>query len=281
MILSSLDIELGPERSVHLAWAGEGRDIVLLHGALATHEDWLAGPFGALSGAGRAIAVDRPGHGLSRRPRFEAGPRQQAAQVREALLRFDVERPILVGHSFGGLVALAYAELFPDEVSQLVLLAPIAFPELRPLEHGWMAPRALPILGPLMARSGAPFDRVALEMVHQLMFSPAAPPERWKRSYPWELVLSTGGIVSNGEDSAAIHPLAPESMLNFGRIEAPAHILQGTADLIVDANRQAYPLSKRLPHARYTALPTVGHMLHHTASEAVVSAVRESLAAAP
>src|SRR5207237_3975823 len=128
-------IELGPERSLHAAIAGAGADIVLLHGAMTTHLDWLDGPFEALAGRGRAIAVDRPGHGLSRRPRFAGDPQVQAAQLREGLRALDVRRPVLVGHSFGCLCALTYAERYPDEVAGLVLIGPLAIAEVRPFKH--------------------------------------------------------------------------------------------------------------------------------------------------
>ena len=68
-------VELGPDRSLHAITAGTGPEIVLVHGALATHRDWLDGAFAALAELGRVTAIDRPGHGLSRRPRFEGGPR--------------------------------------------------------------------------------------------------------------------------------------------------------------------------------------------------------------
>lgn len=141
MKVDGTEIELDDRHSLFIASAGSGAEIVLLHGALATHEDWLAGPFPALVQCGRVLAVDLPGHGRSARGRFEAEPRLQAAQIHAALSRLGTRRRIIVGHSFGGLVALAYAEQFPDAVSRLVLLSPIAFPEVR-LEHSQFGPRA-------------------------------------------------------------------------------------------------------------------------------------------
>ena len=106
------EVTLDDERSLHAVTAGTGADIVLLHGALATHQDWLDGPFEALAPLGRTIAVDRPGHGLSRRPRFAGDPRVQARQLRDGLRALGVARPLLVGHSAGCLLALAFAEQF-------------------------------------------------------------------------------------------------------------------------------------------------------------------------
>ncbi|HEX8415541.1 MAG TPA: alpha/beta fold hydrolase, partial [Sphingomicrobium sp.] len=182
-------VELGPDRSLHAVTAGAGHDIVLVHGAFATHRDWLDGPYAALTALGRVTAIDRPGHGLSRRPRFEGGPRAHAAHMREALRALGVVRPLFVGHSFGALSVLSFAEQFPAEVAGLVLVAPLAFPEYRPLEHSMFAPRALPVAGPLWATMAPAFDRPMLEAHHRIMFSPDEPPQIWKANYPWGQIL--------------------------------------------------------------------------------------------
>ena len=101
------EVELDRERSLHFAERGEGAPIVLIHGAMLDHDDWtMAADAAALPG--RLIAVDRPGHGMSRRPRFEGSLERQARQLHDGLKALGVQRPILVGHSLGGGVALAY-----------------------------------------------------------------------------------------------------------------------------------------------------------------------------
>lgn len=279
---SSRTAEIDPERSLHAVLAGEGDDIVLLHGAIATHQDWLAGPFQDLARLGRVVAVDRPGHGRSRRPRFETGPRAQAAQIRAGLGAWGVKRPILVAHSFGCRTAMAYAEQFPDEVAHLILIAPAAFPELRPLEHSMLAPRAYPLAGPAWARlMGTSFDRPMLEMMHRLMFAPQSAPGPWKESYPWDSVLAPAQSVAQGEEFIEFHPFGPSDAIEFGKIATPTHILAGTGDLILDDLRQARPLARTLPNVRLTLLKGVGHMLHHSASDVLTGAVEQALPGTP
>lgn len=277
--LSARTVEIDSERSIHAVTAGEGADIVLLHGAMTTHRDWLDGPFQALARLGRVTALDRPGHGLSRRPRFAGSPRSQAAQIREGLKALGVVRPVLVGHSFGCLCALAYAEQYPDEVSRLVLVAPLAFPELRPFEHGFFAPRAVPVLGPALSTMTPRFiDRAVLEVIHKIMFSPDSPSDSWKANYPWEQILETDSILANAEDSAAVHPLSLASRLELGPVETPALILNGTADLVVSEALQAGRLQAVLPNSKHLRLEGAGHMAHHTRPDAVIDAVREAVA---
>src|SRR3569833_2836622 len=101
---TSETIALGPERSLHVVQAGRGADLVLIHGALTTHHDWLA-PAEALADDHRVTLIDRPGHGLSGRPRFAGTPRDQARQIAAGLESLGIGPATLVAHSFGGLVA--------------------------------------------------------------------------------------------------------------------------------------------------------------------------------
>src|SRR3954463_2533139 len=128
-------VKLGSGRSLHAVQRGAGADLLLVHGALHTHQAWLSGPAAALAESARVTVIDRPGHGLSRRPRFVGTPREQAAQVAAGVDRLGVGRAIVVAHSFGALVALALAERFAERVAALVLVAPLVFPEPRLLEH--------------------------------------------------------------------------------------------------------------------------------------------------
>ncbi len=93
----------------------------------------------------------------------------------------------------------------------------------------------------------------------------------------WERILDPDATVANGEDFAAIHPLAPDARLYIESIQTPAHVLSGMADLIVEDLRQAVPLAKTLPNARHSRFEGVGHMLHHSRPDAVLNAVREGL----
>lgn len=269
-------VELGPEGSLHVRIAGAGQDLVLLHGAITTHADWLDGPFEALARMGRAIAVDRPGHGLSRRPRFAGDPHLQAAQLREGLEAIGVKRPVLIGHSLGCLCAAAYAEMFPDNVSHLILVAPLIIPELRLFEHSIFAPRATPIFGPALSRMmPAELDRAILEAIHKIMFAPARPDDAWRRNYPWPQILDTKSAIANAEDLAAVHPLSVADHVNLGSIDAQAHIFSGSADLVVNHVRQATLIDAVLPNAVHIRLKGEGHMAHRSRPDAIIGAVRD------
>ena len=125
----------------------------------------------------------------------------QAAQFAQGIERLGLQRPIVVGHSFGGLVSLALAERHADSVGELILLAPIAFPEPRTLEHSLLAPRAVPFAGPLFSRLAerTALDRTMLPLIHRLMFDPQPVPDHWRETYPFEKILDPASLVFEGE----------------------------------------------------------------------------------
>jgi pimeloyl-ACP methyl ester carboxylesterase len=100
---------------------GKGRPIVLIHGFCETHEIWR-GFDDALANSYRVISIDLPGFGRSALPEETLSIIQQVAQI---ILRWlkkkDVQRPVLVGHSLGGYVILAMAEIDPLYCKDLVL----------------------------------------------------------------------------------------------------------------------------------------------------------------
>src|SRR5215212_1283605 len=96
---------------LHYIERGTGSTIVLLHGNGTMARDFvLSGVFDLLCKDYRVIAFDRPGFGFSNRPRGRVWtPNAQAALLQKALRRLDVERAVVVGHSWGTLVAVALA----------------------------------------------------------------------------------------------------------------------------------------------------------------------------
>lgn len=276
-----MTVDLGSGQSLHAVQAGTGADIVLVHGALATSHDWLAGPFDALAGLGRVTAIDRPGHGLSLRPRFDGTPRSQARQIKQGLDALGIGRAVLVAHSYGALVSLALAEQFPEQVGHLVLVGPLAFPEPRLIEHSLLAPRATPIFGPFLSSAAeATIDPAFLRLLQQVMFSPNPVPEHWLETFPYDLVLDPATMVAEGEDMAAILPGSLPGMINVAAVSTPATILIGTSDKIVEHSRQGRLLAGLMPRASLLELEGIGHMPHQAAQDALLDAVREALALA-
>jgi pimeloyl-ACP methyl ester carboxylesterase len=105
---------------VHYTDSGQGRVIVLLHGFLGSNEIWDEFTK-KLSKKFRVIAIDLPGHGETPAIGYYHSMELLAQSIKAVLNTAGVRRYILVGHSMGGYAALAFAELYPENVSGLCL----------------------------------------------------------------------------------------------------------------------------------------------------------------
>ncbi|MFB9865353.1 alpha/beta fold hydrolase [Rufibacter immobilis] len=107
--------------------AGTGPVLVFLHGFCESKDLWtdFTKP---LQHKFRVIALDLPGHGENP-PAHDYSMENQARQVRETLRQLQVDKCLLVGHSMGGYVSLALAELFPELLYGLCLFHSSALPD--------------------------------------------------------------------------------------------------------------------------------------------------------
>lgn len=109
-----------------------GRTAVLLHGKNFCAGSWDA-TIRALAGAGwRVIAPDQVGFCKSAKPaRYQYGLHTLAANTHDLLTKLEVEKPVLIGHSMGGMLAMRYALQYPGDLSKLVLVNPIGLEDWR------------------------------------------------------------------------------------------------------------------------------------------------------
>jgi pimeloyl-ACP methyl ester carboxylesterase len=259
---------------LHYIERGSGRPVVFLHGNSAMVEDWLiSGVFDRAARQYRVVAFDRPGFGYSDRPggrSWTAGA--QASLLPEALGLLGIDRPILVAHSWGALVALALALDQPRQVSGLVLVSGYYFPTPRK-DVALFSPPAIPIIGPLLSHTVAPLigEMIAPKLIER-MFSPQGVSPRFQAEFPVALTLRPSQIQAFAEDTA--HMIAAARMLSshYRSLFPPTAILAGDADEIV-SYRQAQSLHGQVAGSRLEILPAGSHMVHHIAPERVVRAV--------
>src|SRR5262245_21622381 len=119
-------IAIGGERMHYVDTGGAGPAIVMIHGLAGNllHFDYALA--GRLAGEFRLILVDRPGSGHSTRAAgANASLTAQADAIAKLIGALGLTRPLVVGHSLGGAVALALALDHPDCVGGLALIAPL------------------------------------------------------------------------------------------------------------------------------------------------------------
>src|SRR3982751_5850581 len=127
----------------HYLERGTGEPLVLIHGNGTLIQDFTVNSLvDQLSQRYRIIVFDRPGYGYSTRPRGLWTPQAHATLFETALHQLAVERAIVLGHSWGTMVAVSLALQAPALVRSLVLLSGYYFPTAR-MDVAMNAPLAL------------------------------------------------------------------------------------------------------------------------------------------
>lgn len=257
---------------VHYRRFGSGPPVVLLHGAGGNLRDLTLSLAPAIARRHEIIALDRPGLGFSGRTRRARRLASQAALLRETVATLGVGRATLVGHSYGGAVALAWALAMPETVAGLVLIGAPSQPRGRlGLMNGLLASH---LTGPIFARRVP--GRIAERLVGNALvriFSPQPVPAGYLAHMRPELVLSPAVLRANALQLRALKAGLREMATRYGEIAVPAEIVHGAADAVVPFDVHAVPLARQIPDARLNRLDGVGHMPQHVAVPEIVAAL--------
>jgi pimeloyl-ACP methyl ester carboxylesterase len=100
---------------------GKGTAVILLHGFLENKTMW-DNYISELSKKNRIITIDLLGHGKTESLGYVQTMEENADMVYDVLSKLKIKKAVLVGHSMGGYIALAFAELYPEKMKGLVLL---------------------------------------------------------------------------------------------------------------------------------------------------------------
>ena len=269
---------------IHLLQAGPTGDLplVLIHGASGNLRDWQSSIFDHLAQRHHVIAMDRPGFGHSGAlPGYGTQLVDQVTAMRRVLTTLGHQRYVLVGHSYGGSIAMRWVLDHPDEVAGvLALSAPM-------LDWGGTGIGlhykigGRPVLGDILCRlvpilAGPVYVRSAITDV----FAPQSPPPDYVDAGGVELALRPATFRVNAAMMLALYPQIVAQAAGYDAITCPLEFVHGDADTIVPAQIHAIPLAERLPHAELTMLPGIGHMPHHAAPDPVIQAIDRMAAAA-
>jgi pimeloyl-ACP methyl ester carboxylesterase len=259
---------------LHYAELGEGEPLVLLHGNSSLATDFLMSSLVPLAARRyRVLVFDRPGYGYSGRlPGGDRGPEAQARYIHEALTRLGAERPIVLGHSWGSLVAIAMALDHPRRVRALVLEGGHFYPQRR-LDLFLLSLLSLPLAGDLVRHSMLPFlMRACRRRVLSLLFAPRPVPRHF-RSFPYWLLLRPWQTKTAAEEFAAINSASRRLSRRYRSLRVPVVILAGSGDRIVDCRLHSGRLHAQLPGSRYRLCEGNGHMLHHQSPREVMRCI--------
>lgn len=228
---------------------GAGEVLLLVHGLGANSSSWRA-VLPKLSTKYRVISPDLPGHGLSEPLREGHSPAAFADWLRDLLDALNIPAVTVVGHSFGGGLAMQFADRHRDYCRRLVLLSSGGLGrEVIPLLRMLSLPGAGLVLALLVSghRAGADIDGGKAASETSTVRQSLANPRNRKA------ILDTLRCVVNhrGQKVCALDRLGVLADL-------PTQIIFGASDAVIPV-AHAYAAHHRLPSSRLHVLPGVGH----------------------
>jgi pimeloyl-ACP methyl ester carboxylesterase len=257
-------MDVAPDKS-------NGKTIVLLHGKNFCGATW-EGVIPALTGAGyRVIVPDQIGFCKSSKPAaYQFSLHQLAANTRALLASLGVEKPIVMGHSMGGMLAMRFALSFPEDLSALVLVNPIGLED-------WSAKGVPARTVDELFEAEKKTDAAKIK-AYQLKTYYGG---QWKPEYDrWVDMLASMYAGDGGEAVAWNQALASDMVFSqsvvheIARIKTPTVLLIGEKDTTAIGKDRAppelakklgnYPLlaqdvAGRIEGARLVTFPDLGH----------------------
>lgn len=269
-----VDVDGGRLHIVELG-SPEAPPLLLLHGASGNLNDLRLAIGERLAQRYRVILIDRPGHGWSDRPggATDALPSAQAKLIHQAVISLGIKRPIVLGHSWSGSLATAYALAYPDDVRGLVLLAPVTHEW--PGGIGWINDVvAIPVIGQLIASTLVlPSGYFMLQPGVAAVFKPNTPPPEYNTRTGVAMLLRPREFIANAQDLSVLKAFVREQSRRYGELKMPVEIIAGDVDSVVYTDIHSRAIAKQIPHAVLTVLPGLGHMVQYAATDRVMQAV--------
>lgn len=261
---------------IHYIERGEGRPILMVHGLGGTLHH-LRRPLMESFGDGyRLIALDRAGSGYSTRASAMTGSlKEQAEEIAAFIDALGLEKPLLVGHSLGGAIALATALDHPEKVSGLALISPLTrFEPNLPPEF-----RALVIKSPLkrwlVANTIAvPMSVKNAPLVLDAVFGPQQPPSDYAVAGGAMVGLRPQHFYGTSLDLYGSRLDLAGYEARYGELKMPVGIIFGTQDRILNYEKNGVAMTDKVAGIELELIDGVGHMPQYAETDRVVAFIR-------
>lgn len=268
------------DRDVHIIVEGEGPALVLIHGAGGNALDFAYKFTEGLTERYRVFSVDRPGLGYTDRTHSGLDsalttqaetPIEQARLLAAATRKLGAENPIVLGHSYGGAVAMAWA--LEEPAAGVVIVSGATMPWPGPLRRYYRVFGSLlgsALGGPLVASYvDEERTREALDGV----FEPAPVDPGYYKGAAVPLAVRTDTFRANARQVKSLRPNLVEMSKRYPDMQLPVEVLHGTSDTTVRPEIHAEPLVGVLPNANLTLMEGIGHSPHNVAPKPVIEAI--------
>jgi pimeloyl-ACP methyl ester carboxylesterase len=257
-------------KRLHYEVEGSGPDLVMIHGASGSLRDLTFALRDQLIDRYRVIVVDRPGLGHSD-PLEDTSLRAQARFIKAGVAQLGVTEPIVLGQSYGGAVALAWA--LEGGPQALVLVGSPSLPWPGKLDI-WYRVTANPLGRALAVPLASAFvPNSYIRQATASVFAPDPVPPGYDDFLGTPLTLRRETLAANVAQVNALRAELVTMEQHYPSLTLPVELIHGSADTIVPLHIHSAPLSELLPNDTLTVIPDAGHMPHHAQADAVIAAI--------
>lgn len=262
---------------VHAHIEGNGPTLVMLHGAGGNTRDFTYSLTERLKDRYRIVAFDRPGHGhtgrIPDREKLGETPEEQAELLVAASQELELSDYLVLGHSFGGAVTMAWALNHPQEVRGAIMVAGVANPwegglaQWYQTTNSWLGRNLLiPTLSALATRS-------RVEDTTRNIFTPDPVPDGYLGHVGVGLSKSKTTLQATTQQVNNLKPSVIALSERYDELTIPIEIVHGTADTTVPIDVHSIPLTEKADVAVLDTVQGVGHMPHHAQEDRVIAAI--------
>ena len=265
-------VRVGKTR-VHYVRKGSGPVMILVHGAGGTVRDYTFSLMDKLAKTHTVIAFDRPGHGYTDTIHDNGeSPIDQAKLLHAAAEKLGVIKATIMGYSFGGIVALAWALEHPETVDGLVLVSAVINEWPGGVDTMYHLGGGL-VLGAIFRPLAALATEDRLRSAFMAVFEPQSPPDGYLDYIGMELAVRPVTMRANGRQVTNLKPHVVELQKRYSELRIPIEVIHGTSDKSAYADIHSGPFAARYDNAHYTEITGMGHGTLQLAQEEILAAV--------
>jgi pimeloyl-ACP methyl ester carboxylesterase len=261
---------------LHYRDRGTGPAVVLVHGLGGNLRNFNR-LVDKLAATCRVVAVDRPGSGYSTMVSGEHPTlRGQATIIVRFLQRLGLDRPLLVGHSLGGALALALALDHPYCVRGLVLISTLSYVERAPPALFKSLDIRSPALRWLIAWTlMAPLGKLAHQTTLKAVFAPELVPKSFDVDSGGTLGLRPDSFIAASKDMVTVSDELATMTPRYPTLSIPVDVIFGRQDPILDYRAHGERLVAALPNATLHVIEG-GHMIPVTARDQIAYWIQQA-----
>lgn len=263
---------------VHVPASGESAipPVVFIHGASANLNDQMIPLRPLLEGRAEMLFLDRPGHGWSGRSKGHEEQFEQAALIAGLMDRLGIGPAIIVGHSFGGSIAAAFALGYPERTKGLLFLSAATHPWPGGRTSWYYHLTMVPVLGWLFSETIAGLaGSTRIGPATTCVFAPNKVPDGYLSRAQIPLVLRPRAFRANAADVDGLYRFSLANAPRYPDITAPTVVISGDADTVVYEEVHSLGLARDIAGAEFVWIRNLGHKPDWIAPDLVVSAIEK------